>query len=244
MDKTTPKWLQKIFGVAPWKKQWQKELTDVLQEAQRGLNANMVVIVARESDIYSEVLFIFSFLGLSIGALLAYFSHHFLHTFEEALLLPLAGFSAGATCYTFRRYFVNRIAPRAVKDRVTQKAKAQFFDHYAHLQQRLALIYISEIEREALFLASPDIEDKIPREEIQRVLNKLVTEYRITDPLKSLKPSLEKIGESMRTSALGLQSLSQKPLQAPNPLFIGASDRSPSANMPAVPVLKGNKDIN
>jgi len=237
-----PKWFQRLFGITPWKQEWQKELSETLQKAQRGLNANMVVVVARESDIYSEVLFILSFLGLTLGAITSYFLQDILGNFEEALLIPLAGFSAGATIYSFRRYFLNRLAPRAVKERVMQKAKSQFYDHYSHLQQRLALIYISEIEKEALFLCSPDLEKIIPKNEIQKLLSQMLHGYKFASPLESLKPGLEKIGDSLRASGLGVPLMTTSPLIPKGQLYITASDRQPA--FPEAPIIKGNKDIN
>ena len=233
---------KKIFGLTPWKPEWQEELTRALHEAQKGLAVNMVVIIARESDIYAEILFIFGFLGLGIGSLLAWALESTVKNVDDLLILPLAGFAVGATLYTFRRFYITKLAPRAVRERVAQKAKSQFFDHHQHLKSRLALIYFSELEREALFCASPEIMQELPANDIKDALTGLLKSYNAKDPLVALKPCLQSLGNSIRrTLKANTDDASAMP-RTPNPVFIGASDR-PAPKL-QIPLLKGNKDVN
>jgi hypothetical protein len=234
------RFMQKILGANPWKSEWQQELTTTLQEAQTGLPVNMIVIIARESDVYAELLFLLSFLGLSLGSLIAYGLSMKGYRLQDLLGFPMAGFALGATLYSFRRFFLGRLAPKAIHDRVSQKARSQFYDHAQNLKDRITLIYFSELERRGHFLCSAELKSEIPCNEIDGLIRDLAKNYNPRNPLSALKPCLLKIGSLLRIS-LKPRSETMPLADNPSPVFIGATDR-PGAT--AVPVLKGNKDIN
>ncbi len=231
--------LRRLLGVHPWKKQWQEDLTQALHEAQARLKTSLVVIVARESDLYSELLFILSFLGMSLGTGLSLWLEPEAALWRDLLLLPMMGFAAGTTLYAFRRLYLHRLAPKAIRDRVGVRAKAQFFDHRMNNQGSLGLLYLSEVESEALFLADPDILEALPREKVQQILNQLVREYDSKSPLKSLRPALLALGEALRTHAPFLMGESTQRLA---PVYLSVTDAKP--NDLSVPILKGTRDIN
>ena len=240
-------WLKVLLGTTPWKTEWRDELSKSLQEAQKNVRANMVVIIARESDIYTELLFVFSFLGLSIGALVAWALRNYFTRAEDLLIIPLALYSLGTSIYALRRFYISRLIPSAVKHRVNEKAKAHFFESHVVLKNHLALLYVSEIEREAILLCSPDIQELVPKDAIHHALVKMVAHYSLTNPLVAIKPGLIEIAEILKT-ALNAQ-LSEKPHSTEaaggkgrGVIFVSASDRAPKPL--AVPVLKGNKDVN
>lgn len=234
--------LRNWLGTAPWKKEWQVELSDCLREAQHGIPVNLVVIIARESDLYSEVLFLLSFLGLTLGSLLAFGLKSFGFPIEDLLLMPVIGFSLGATVYSWRRLFITKMAPRAVRERVTEKAKGQFFDHLQSMKQRLSLIYVSEVEKEAFMFSSPDISPQIPSQNIQAALSKLVINYSMSKPLVALRPAILEIGSLLRASFHTTES-NLPPAKSTGPIFMQASDKKPLVEK-HVHMLKGSKDIN
>ena len=226
---------EKILGVTPWKKEWQDELSTTLSHAQRGLGVNMVVVIARESDLYAEVLFLLSFAGLVVGAATAHFCRDFVEG-SDLVMFPILGFALGSTLFAFRRFFINRLAPRAIRDRVSGRAKALFFDHYQHLKGRLALLYFSELECEALFLASPELSESTPGKEIQRALSLLIMDYKHKNPMASLGPAITALGELLRAHYGSGDAEGNR-----EPIYVGASDRL----LPfQVPILKGSKDLN
>jgi uncharacterized membrane protein len=231
----------RIFGIAPWRREWQEALSHKLTEVQNGVPASFVVIIAKESDLYAEVLFIFCFLGLCLGALLSFFVEPFMPERTDVLIPPIAGFALGATVYTLRRFFITRLAPRAVRDRVAQKAKSNFFDHEQSLKHRLILLYFSEVEREALCLSSSDIFDNIPREAISKSLSQLIQNYSDKDPLKTLIPCLDQMGQALRSAPWSTSQTDAPAAPAQKAIFLGASDRK---TVLKVPILKGSKDIN
>ena len=235
------KWLHRLFGTTPWEKRWQDELSIALKEAQSELPINMVVIVARESDLYAEILFILSFLGLSLASAAAYLLRGSAMEITDLLALPLMGFSLGATAYAFRRYFISKIAPKAIRDRVAQRAKAQFFDHWQHLKGHLALVFFSELEQEALFFSSPEITSHIPGVEVQAALSELLRNYSPQNPMPSLRLCLTKLGGILKMSLVSIERGRQSGRE-PQAIFIGASDSA--APKLRVPILKGTKDIN
>lgn len=231
--------LKRILGLSPWKPEWQEGLSKKLQDTQRGLNTSLVVIVARESDLYTEILFLFSALGFGLGMLVSIFLEGFVEQPTDILLPPIAGFTLGATLYAARHWYIHWLAPRAVRQRVLQKAKSQFFDHSQNLKSKIFLLYLSEMEREALVLTSPEIQDAIPQESLQRVLGRLLTAYSEQDPLVALNPCLNQVGELLRQSSL--YEINQKEVPASRAFFVVAGDKKPQLT---VPVLKANKDIN
>jgi uncharacterized membrane protein len=234
--------LQRLAGSTPWKPEWQQRLNESLKEAQRGLSVNMVVVVARESDFYAELLYLLSVLGLGIGVMLAWALPRFSSEplLSDPLLLPLGGFAAGNLLFAFRARFLHKFAPRAVRERVAARAKAQFFNHEQHLKGHLILLYLSEMEEEALLLSSAELTPKISEvPELPRLLSRLVSGYSRSKPLEKLEPALRDLGETLRVR-LG-EVASNTSLQGTGAVFVAASDRGSQIQ---VPLLKGSKDIN
>jgi uncharacterized membrane protein len=231
--------LQRLLGVRPWRKEWQEDLSQALYEAQARLKTSLVVIVARESDLYSELLFVLSFIGVSAGTGIALLWESPGLEFRDLLLMPLLGFAAGTTAYAFRKVYLHKLAPKAVRDRVGLRAKAQFFDHRINNSGSLSLLYLSEMESEALFLADPDILEALPRDIVQKILDALVREYDTKHPLRALRPALLSLGDALRTHVPFLlgESTSRHA-----PRYISVSDSK--LNELQVPILKGTKDIN
>ncbi len=228
------------MGQNPWKKQWQDQLSQTLEEAQKGLSVNMVVAIAAESDFYAEVLFILSFIGLCLGCLSAFLFRHSIESTTDLILYPLAGFAIGASCFQFRHFYLHKFAPRAVRERVAGRAKSMFFDHSQALKGRLALLYFSELEKEVLLLTTPDLLKDIPAEALQKLLSKIIQNYESNNPLKTLRPSLLELGSLLR-QYLGPLAEGEMPTEVRVPIYVGATDKT---NYLKVPILKGNKDIN
>lgn len=225
--------VERLLGIVPWKREWQEALSLSLQKAQDGLPVNMVVVVARESDLYAEVLFLLSFAGLALGVSLGSWMN------LDPSLPALVGFAVGSTLFAFRRFFISRAAPRAIRDRVANRAKALFFDHEQHLKSRVFLVYLSELEREAIFLASPDLTEKVPSREVRAILSKLVQKYESKNPIVALEPALVALGGVLKAH---FGTTDEPPSGRKRPLlYVVASDRPV---LPQIPVLKGSKDIN
>ena len=236
--------LKKFLGQSVWKKEWQEELSQALQEAQRGLNVHMVVAIANESDLYAEVLFILSFIGLSVGGALGWLFMEQISDLNNLLLFPVAGFAVGASLFQFRHFYLSRFAPRAVRERVALKAKALFYDHSQNLKGRLAVLYFSELEEEVLFVTSPDLIDQVPATELQATLSNFIRSYNRHRPLEALRPALLRLGDLLRGSLGAAGDDTQYvPEDLKKPIYLGASDQAPLAHL-KIPILKGSKDIN
>lgn len=235
-------WLKKFLGQSTWKKEWQAELSSTLQEAQRGLNVHMVVAIALESDFYAEVLFILSFLGLSIGGALALLLRDSISSPTDLMLFPVMGFAIGASLFQFRHFYLHQFAPRAVRERVALKAKGLFYDHSQNLKGRLAVLYFSELEREVLFVTSPDLLNEVPQKDLQVTLTTLIQSYQRKNPLAALRPALLRLGELLKSSLGAAEDTTFVPDALAKPLYLGASDQG--LTHLKVPILKGSKDIN
>lgn len=233
--------LRKLLGQHTWKKEWQEALSLSLREAQQGLNLNMVVAVAAESDFYAELLYILSFIGICLGTLLSFFLRDQISSPSDFLLIPLLGFAIGSSLFQFRHLFLSRVAPRATRERVAARAKSLFFDHSQNLKGRVVLLYFSEMEHEVLLVASPGLLETVPENEMQKPLSKLIREYSRKDPLKSVQPCLEELGKLLRMHLVSSPDESQIPREFLGPIYIGSSDKR---DFLKVPILKGSKDIN
>ncbi len=233
--------LKKFLGQSTWKKEWQEDLSASLQEAQKGLNLSMVVAIAVESDFYAEVLFILSFIGITLGSALGFFFGEGVSKPTDFLLFPLFGFAIGSSLFQFRHFYLSKLAPRAVRERVAARAKALFFDHSQNLKGKVALLYYSEMEHEVLLLSSPEILAEIPEIELQEPLSKLIRDYSKKNPLVAIDPCLVSLGNLFRKH-LGVNTTGGMTPEFQGPIYIGGP--SDKRDFLLVPILKGSKDIN
>jgi hypothetical protein len=230
------KWLK---GHRTWKPEWQDSLADSLKAAQENLSLNVVVVVARESDLYTEILYFVSFLGLAVGTSAAFLvrAYDFPHA-PDPLVFPVLGYTVGSLFHVGRRFFLKRWFVRLARAKVHSKAYSYFIEYSEKLQGKLSLLYISETESQAVFVCSPEIEEKLPKDDISKTLLRLEKTYKPNDPLKSLSPALENLSILLKSYAPELDASPRKNFSPP--LFVGASDQP----VKLVPILKGNKDMN
>ncbi len=233
--------LERFLKGRSWNPKWQQELGDTLEEAQQGLPVNLVVVITKESDFYGELLFLLSFLGMLLGTLLCYLMKDWIQDPREFVIFPVFGFSAGATIFSLRDYYIRKVAPRAIKNKVTARAKSFFYDYQQKMPQQLALIFISEVEKQAMVLSSPDVSDRIPQGALKKILDEFTQQYSERNPLKTLRPCLLKIGDLIRKQYGDTTTLTPQS-KGLAPIVVGASDQS--TRTPRVIVLKGYKDIN
>jgi hypothetical protein len=234
-----PLFWKRWFEARAWRKEWQDGLSQTLHTAQKDLNLNMVVVVARESDLYAEILYTVSFVGFVLGLAGAIAWKFFApEVGAELLLLPVLGFTAGSLAHTSRERLLRTAFHRLAEEKAQLKAKAYFFEHSQQLKGRLVLLYLSETEHIAQFLGSQSIVSVLPYADVFALLKKLERDYTRSQPLASLKPCIEDLGDLLRKHFQEPDNETVKHF-AP-PLFVGATDR----DIRVVPILKGSKDIN
>lgn len=234
------KWIKNKFslGLSPWPKKWREQLGEILNEAQQGLSMNLVVVVARESDLYAELLYLLSFIGMSFAAIFGLMFSEYFNSMSDFLVLPVIGFASGSSLFALRSFYVKKIIPRRVRDAVRSRAKSLFYDHYQQLGSRTAVVLISELERESLMMVSPDLAESFPTQKVHEILKELMLEYEISEPLPSLRKHILNLSLVIREA--GVSANAQVLTQAA--LLIGATDRP--LDDQRVVILKGNKDIN
>lgn len=232
------KFFKSFFASPAWKKEWVDELNSTLHEAQEGLPANVVVVVTRESDMYAEVLYLLSFLGLILGSVGALLFKSYFENVNDLISLPVMGFAVGSTLYHFRRFFLSRLAPRAIREKVLLRAKASFLDQAHVVKGRLVLFFFSELEREPVILASPDIDSLVATSELRKLLAALAADYDPKKPLKALGPALVELGGLLKIQlGTGSEERFVRSFQS----LVGPSDMQKNI---IIPIINGSDDIN
>ncbi len=223
---------------------WRGELEVALQQSQTSNRVQLAVVVAKDSDSYSELLFLLTLLGLGIGSIASFFAQNLFETPLDMLAMPLLGFSSGVLVYQFRALYVQKLAPKAVRDRVSNKAKAFFYDYLSATKVPLFLLYISEVENEAYFVGLPHLLKELGAQDksIQSALHRLIVNYNPNDPIPPIKAALQEISlilsqlfENDNDDDLALNHETPKAL-----VFMPSDSHS---TLPTV-MLKGTKDIN
>jgi len=228
-----------LSGTRIWKAEWQNALSDSLKKAQDNLSLNLVVVVARESDLYTEILYFLSFLGLAVGTLFAFYVRTVAGSeLPDPLVFPLLGYTAGSLAHVGRRYFLKRWFARLARIKVFVKAQGYFVDYTHRLPGRVALLYVSETEQVAALITSPDVQEKLPIEDLEELLHRLERNYRAKNPLLALEPALENLSILLKSYAPELDASPKRSVTPP--IYVGASDYQKRM----IPVLRGNKDIN
>lgn len=222
-----------------WKNEWQEALSEKLRSAQDDLRVSMVVVVAKESDLYTEILYFLSFLGLAVGTGLAFVVRANPHQgfLPDPLILPLLGYTVGSLFHVLRRFILKRWFLSLARNKVYSRADAYFMEYLHKMQGKVALLYFSETESLATLVANPEIQEKLPRQDVAKILKKLETTYDPKKPIEALSPALENISIILKSYAPELDSA---PKHFAPPIYVGASDKT----LTITPILKGNKDIN
>ena len=233
------RFLDWLSGTRIWKAEWQDALSESLKEAQDNLSLNLVVVVARESDLYTEILYFLSFLGLGVGTLFAFYVRSLTGSeLPDPLVFPLLGYTSGSLAHVGRRYFLKHGFARLARLKVYVKAQSYFVDYTHRLPGRVALLYFSETEQVAAFITNPDVQDKLPQDDLELLLGRLERNYVAKTPLTALKPALENLSILLKSYAPELDASPKRSVTPP--IYVGASD----FQRRMIPVLRGNKDIN
>jgi len=228
-----------LSGTRIWKTEWQNALSDSLKEAQDNLSLNLVVVVARESDLYTEILYFLSFLGLGVGTLIAFWVRAVGDpTLPDPLVFPLLGYTTGSLAHIARRFFLKRWFARLARIKVEVKAQGYFVDYTHRLPGRVALLYFSETEQIASFVTNADVQDKLPHDDLEQLLGRLERNYIAKNPIVALKPALENLSILLKSYAPELDASPKRAVTPP--IYVGATDYQRRM----IPVLRGNKDIN
>jgi len=231
--------IKRVLGLVKWKDSWRKDLERSVEELQSKTKIRVAVIVARESDTYSELLFLVSFLGLSLGILISLILSNSFDPQLDILAFPVLGFSAGVMTYQFRSLYISKLAPKAIKNRISLKAKSFFFDYSYKSNIPLCLIYISEMEKQSYFLALPETFTKLglAEKEILSSLSRLILNYKLEDPIPAIAACIYEL-EKVLSIAFPPTKNSKEALKA----YLQMPSDSP-IELPTV-ILKGNSDIN
>ena len=228
-----------MSGTRIWKNEWQDALSEALKKAQDHLSLNLVVVVAKESDLYTEILYFLSFLGLIVGTLFAFWlQSHPNTTLPDPLVFPILGYTAGSLAHVARRFFLKRSFARLARIKVSIKAQSYFVDYMNRLPGRVALLYFSETEQVAAFITDPELQEKLPHDDLEILLGRLERNYVSKNPIIALEPALENLSIMLKSYAPELDASPKRSVTPP--IYVGASD----IQNRVVPVLRGNKDIN
>ncbi len=222
-----------------WKKEWQERLSHLLESATQRLRINLVFVVAEESDPYSELLFLFSFIGVAMGSLAGLIFKVFqIDPGVDLYVFPLLGFTAFGMLHLKKSRWLRGRFQSLAEKRVALKARSYFYD-YQSSQTPVLLIYLSESEQLVEILKSPDLNTDLTDEKRAALIAGFLSTFEKNNPLPAVEKLLDQI--------IGILSPVVKELHVSEgetgfspPVFVPASD----FDIRVVPILKGNKDIN
>jgi hypothetical protein len=208
----------------------------------KGLKANFVAVIIKESDLYSEILFLLCFVCLSLGLVAALFFERSVERPLDLLIFPTLGFCVGSTLFHYKSIYLKKIASKAVRLRVNQKAKAIFYDHQKNHKGPLLFFFFSELEKEALLLSSVEFDSILPQDIIKERLKSFANSYSKKNPLKSFVPMLHDLSHILKMALANSTITSMHEQGTSAPLYFISSGNKEDP-MP-IAVLKGNKDVN
>jgi hypothetical protein len=225
-----------------WPKEWQEKLSELLESATQRLKLNLVFIVAEESDPYSELLFLFSFAGVSAG----FFVGLALKIFQVDLgidqyVFPLLGFTGFGLFHTRKSQWLQKSFKNLAAKRVQQRARDYFYDYYSTPHSPLILIHLSESERRMEILRSPDLNEQLSPVKIDEIKKIFYRKYKSHQPMTTIQEIIDQLVHTLAPLRQEIETKSGKDTSPrPEPMFVVASD----LELRFVPVLKGNTDIN
>jgi hypothetical protein len=225
-----------------WRKEWQDRLSVLLESATARLKLNMVFVVAEESDPYSELLFLFSFIGVSVGSFVGLFLKVFKWDIGiDLYVFPLLGFTGFGLFHTRKSLWLRKFFKNLAETRVQQKARAYFYDYHSNPTIPMILVYISESERKLEILRSPDMIQQLSPSRIGEIQKMFDSKYADQDPLAAVEAIIEQIsailGPLRKEISVNPEDISEN---FSRPIFVTASD----LDLKVIPILKGSKDVN
>ena len=225
-----------------WRKEWQDKLSILLEAASTRLKLNLVFVVAEESDPYSELLFLFSFVGVSVGSFFGLFLKVFnLDIGIDLYVFPLLGFTGFGLFHTRKSLWLRKLFKNLAETRVQQKARAYFYEYHSNPTIPMILVYISESERKIEILRTPDMIQQLSPAKIREVCDSFYSNFADKDPLTAVETIINRITDIL--GPLRDEVMITEEDLAENfspPVFVPASD----IELKFIPTLKGSKDVN
>lgn len=235
---------RKLLKKKEWQPEWKDRLADTLQELQQDTDLRFVLVVAEESDLYTELLYFFSFLGLLFASTLAYclqnlsFAKDYASMFPELWALPLIGYTAGSLLHFFRAYFLRGTFRQLAHKKVSARAQNYFLEHIQEEDpQPLSLLYFSARESRAVLVNSQSVEKIAPKGAIKQILRNLEKSYSPSNPSKSLIEATKLLVETLKKHIPHSEGNSNSKSRI---LLVQASDHDRSF----VPILDGGDGVN
>lgn len=235
---------KKYLKSKQWKPEWKDRLAETLQELQKDTELRFVLVVAEESDLYTELLYFLSFLGLLTASILAFalenlsFAQKFAAYFPDLWALPLIGYTAGSLLHFFRSHFLRGPFRQLAKKKVFSRAQNYFLEHMQEGETApLSLLYFSASESRAALVSSQSIERVLPKAPVKAILRKLENDYSPSDPSIAL---IEAIRSLISTIKNHVPSSPTKAGARSGFVLVKASDHDRSF----VPILDGGDGVN
>jgi hypothetical protein len=225
-----------------WKKDWQDRLSALLEKATTRLKINVVFVVAEESDPYSELLFLFSFVGVTVGSFIGLaFKVLSIDAGIDLYVFPLLGFTMFGLLHVKKNIWLRTRFRNLAQKRVNLKARSFFYDYCANSSAPMVLIYLSESEVLLDILRSPELKDVLHEERTKALIKEFLAEFKIDNPIVAIEKLIDQI-INMLTPAVQEFHIDENEDGGgfSPPVFVPASD----FDIRVVPILKGNKDVN
>lgn len=173
-----------------------QSLQALVSDIEQRTDAEIVVVVARQSDSYNYV----STLWAALFTLLTPFVLHlspWALSFQQTALVQMGVFAVIALGLRYPP-FLSRLIPRHIRLwRAANMARRQFLENNLHYtrQQTGVLIFVSLLEHYAEIIADRGIDQHVPQSLWRNTVDNLIAEIRQGRMVEGLHKSIETCGE-------------------------------------------------
>lgn len=189
-----------------------KQVADAINNVEQHTDAELVAVLARQSDDYVYIPTLWAAIIALLLPLLLKFTPFWLNG-EELLMLQWFNFIALALLFRVPPIMMS-LVPKSVKRwRAANLARRQFLDNNLHHTkgETGVLIFIAEAEHYVEIIADRGISQHVANDQWQGIVDDLVASIKRKDTLAGMLKCIEACGEKLKQHAPATESKNELP---------------------------------
>ncbi|MEE2733688.1 MAG: TPM domain-containing protein [Pseudomonadota bacterium] len=189
-----------------------KQVADAINNVEQHTDAELVAVLARQSDDYVYIPTLWAAIIALLLPLLLKFTPFWLNG-EELLMLQWFNFIALALLFRVPPIMMS-LVPKSVKRwRAANLARRQFLDNNLHHTkgETGVLIFIAEAEHYVEIIADRGISQHVANDQWQGIVDDLVASIKRKDTLTGMLKCIEACGEKLKQHAPATESKNELP---------------------------------